>query len=182
MNALTKIEPDTAFAAWLDQGRTFLAERRELDWKMADHLAQGIERFPDQVQLSFLGEQWAIDAKELRRSISVAASFPPALRAPDVPFEVHSQIASLPEDRRLETLKTAAEEHWGAKRAKAEVTLFRQHNAAFEDEDQETRLGVEILRAWNRAPAEAREYAWELIRVAARKGFASVNEDQISDA
>ena len=55
------------------------------------------------------------------------------------------------------------------------MTEHRQQAAMFEDEDQETRLAVEIIRAWNRAPAESRRYFWDL---AQRAQFGAINEDE----
>ena len=183
MNALTKFDPDE-FPSIPNMGDWWVRmEKRMLDyqqarWEVGDCLAEGVALFGEQACFEFAADKLSIEPKQLRSSAKVASAFPPSMRAADVPFEVHAYIAQLPEERRLETLSKASTEHWGAKEAKRIVTQHRQQTAMFEDEDQETRLAVEIIRAWNRAPAESREYFWELAKVAADGGFAAIDEDE----
>lgn len=189
MNALTTIPTnavalslpaDTTIDAWVTLGKTLFTKRRQTDWMLADWAASGVERFGHQEEFTALFEQVGAEPKQLRHAARVAATFPPHLRAADLPFEVHAYIAQLPEDRRLETLQKASTEHWGLKKARTELTTFKQQAAMFEDEDQETRLAVEIIRAWNRAPAESREYFWALAETAADTGFGAIDEDEVA--
>jgi hypothetical protein len=190
MNAITPIPSgavalaipaDTTLDAWVALGRTLLDRHRQHEWLLADWAAQGLNQFGGQAEFTALFETVG-EPKQLRLAARVAATFPPHLRAADVPFEVHKYIAQLPEERRLETLQKASTEHWGLKKARTELTTFRQQSAMFEDEDQETRLAVEIIRAWNRAPAESREYFWALAERAADNGFGAIDEDEVADA
>ena len=171
-----------SFDDWWKVGTDLFTQRRAIDWMCADWLAQGVEKFGEQACFEFATEKLALDRKEMRETAKVAAAFPPALRAPDVSFKVHSYIAQLPEERRLSTLKRASDEHWGARDVKRVVIEHRHQTAMFVDEDAEARFGALILRAWNNAPKEAREYAWPLIQKAVRDGFTVADEDEAIDA
>ncbi|MBB5709322.1 hypothetical protein [Sphingomonas xinjiangensis] len=182
MSALAIVEtaPVPAFDSWIEQGRTLAAQRRELDWQIGDWLAEGQEKFGDQLELGLLSERLGIDPKRLKQAEKVATAFPEHMRAEGVPFEVHAYIAALPADRRLPVLKQASDEHWGEREVKRVVTQHRQLTAAFIDDDPE-RLATEMFRCWNRMPVDVREYAWELLERAKRAGFAAINEDDVGD-
>jgi len=183
MNAMTiptnaielALPADIQMDDWLSLGRDLYAQRRSLDWMLADWIHTGVERFGDQAELSLIGGTLGVDPKALRQAARIATAFPPHMRAKDVPYEVHAYIGHLPAEQRLETLQRASKEHWTPKDARDEVTTFRHQAAMFEDEDCETRLAVEIIRAWNRAPAESRRYFWAL---AERSDFGAINEEQ----
>jgi hypothetical protein len=185
MNALTPIPTaavgitlpaDTTKADWLGLCRDLYQQRKSLDWLLADAVSAGIALFGKQEAFDFLAEQLPVEPKQLRLATKVAAAFPASQRADDVPFEVHAYIAELPAERRLETLQRASSEHWGVKRAKEVVTEHRAQAAMFEDEDEETRRAVEIIRAWNRAPVESRRYFWDLAEPA---NFGAIDEDEV---
>lgn len=187
MNAVAKIPVDavsialptgTTIDVWWSQCEDLFQQRRQLDWMIADWVAAGAERYGAQACFDFAAEKLSLDPKELRSSVKVAGAFPPSHRAADVPFEVHAYIAQLPQERRLETLQRASAEHWGVKQVREVVVTHRQEAAMFEDEDRETRLAVEIIRAWNRAPVESRRYFWEL---AAKADFDAIVEDEAVD-
>jgi hypothetical protein len=179
MGEVTVLEPTTgSLPSWWDAGAHLLSERRAIDWKLADWLNDGAQAFGAQACFDFAAEKLSVEPKQLREQARVALAFPPALRAPDVPFEVHGCLSTLPPENRLETLQRASSEHWTLKRAKSAVTVVRQQTAMFDDEDMETRLAVEIMRAWNRAPIESRRYFWELAKVAVKGGFGIIDEDE----
>ena len=185
MNAIASIAaaPSPTFDSWIDQGRDLAAQRRNVDWAIADWLATGQQQFGNQLEFGILSERLGIDPKRLKQAEKIAIAFPEHLRAGDVPFEVHAYVAALPEEQRLSTLQRASREHWGEREAKRAVTEHKQQVAMFEDEDTEARWATEMWRCWNRAPSpDAREYAYELIRRSAENGFGVINEDEVDDA
>lgn len=182
MSALAVItaEAPTPFHTWLETGRSLVDQRREIDWRLGDWLADGRKQFGDQAEFDFLADALGLAPQRLKQAERVALAFPEHLRAHDVPVEVHAYIAALPEEERLQTLQRASREHWGESQAKRVITLHRQQTAMFEDEDAETRQAVEIIRAWNRAPTESRRYFWELAK---RADFGAIIEDEaVADA
>lgn len=181
MGALAQIETTTPFEAWVAVGSDLMAKKRAIDWRVADWLADGHERFHDEPQFQLFHEALAIEGKDARAAIRTATAFPPSQRAADVPFEVHRYLAALPDDQRLDTLQRARRERWGTSTARAAVTEYRHQHDLLPEPDPE-RQGVEIIRAWNRCQPEGREYAWELIAVAARAGFGMIDQDEVADA
>jgi hypothetical protein len=189
MNQITTIEaagaaaigPSPEFLAWITDGRRLVDQRREIDWRLGDWLADGRQRFGEQAEFDFLADALGLEPKRLKEAERVALAFPEHLRAQDVPVEVHAYIAALPEDQRLEKLQQASREHWGTKEARAVVARHKQQEAMFEDEDSTARLATELFRAWNRMPAEAREYAWPLLERARAAGFGAINEDEVTE-
>lgn len=170
---------DLPFDEWLNLGRDLAAEERNLRWLIGDWCREGHTRFGEQARFDFLSEQLAIDTRQLKQAAKVAEAFPAHLRASDVPYEVHAYVAALPESQRMEALQRASRERWGVRQARQAITLHRQEAALFEDEDSETRLAVEIIRAWNRAPRESREYFWALAEAA---NLGAINEDEVTHA
>jgi hypothetical protein len=71
-------------------------------------------------------------------------------------------------------LATAAAEGWGERQAKAAAVAHRQERAGFVDDDPEVTLAVHVMRAWNRATPEAREYFNGLREIA---GLGIIDED-----
>ncbi|MET0439191.1 MAG: hypothetical protein ABW043_17030 [Devosia sp.] len=183
MTALATIEPPAqigpSFEAWLEEGRDIAAQRRNLTWAMGDHLATGKRLFPQQWEL--LLQNVPEDRKELQDAAMVAETFPAALRAPALSFQVHKYLAQLDPEQRLPMLKRAVDERWGKKQASRVLTEHKQETAQFDDDDAEARLATEMFRAWNRAPQEARRYAAPLLQRAIRNGFAAINEDEAWD-
>lgn len=169
---------DMTFEAWVTLGRSLAAEDRSLRWMIGDWISEGRTRFADQVDFDFLGQSLGVEPKQLKQDAKVAEAFPPALRCTDLPFEVHAYLAALPEERRLEKLKQARTEGWGAKQARTAVTQHRQQEAMFEDNDPE-RLATLIYRAWNNAGPEIREHAWPILMAAAKNGFGIADEEVV---
>jgi hypothetical protein len=106
--------------------------------------------------------------------VSVAAAFPPDKRAANLSYEVHALLIGLPDEKRFGTLNQAAAEGWGETTARRAALTYRQEQAGFEDEDRELAQATIIMRAWNRASPEAREYFADLQAVV---GLGLVHED-----
>ena len=111
---------------------------------------------------------------KLSNIVRIANAFPPGKRDERLSFEVHAQLSCLPDETRFETLATAVTEGWGERRAKAAAVAYRQERAGFVDEDKEATLAVHVMRAWNRATPEAREYFNDLREIA---GLGIIDED-----
>lgn len=182
--ALAIVETQPAgFDAWLETGRALLEQRNEADWKLADWLADGRDKFGNQAQFDFLGEQLGIAPKRLKSAVKVAKLFPPATRATNLSFDVHREIARVDADSRFEVLNAAAKDGWNEKVAHERVERIRiDTGSVLPDDDPEHRECVELIRAWNRISSpEVREYAWPYLQHAARRGFTTINMAEVSD-
>lgn len=176
MGKLTTLEPTQDQAAWIDRGRALVRERTEVDWRIADWIGEGrAKEYATQAQFDFLAAELGVAPRALRIAAKVAEAFPPSQRSTALPYDVHAHLATLPADERLPALQRAATEGWTERDAKTAVVEHRHQAAMFDDEDAETRLAVEIIRAWNRAPVESRRYAFELMDA---HTFAAIDEDQ----
>lgn len=155
------------FNEWLDQGRALYNERKALDWKCADWLADGQARFPKQMALAL--QEFAtdpIEQKLLTRSAKIAAAIPASQRDAALTFAHHMHVADLPADERLALLNRAAKERLSA-RALRIVAMERKAvlgvgNTQLEDDDPEYQALMAIVRAWNRAPRETREEFYDM--------------------
>jgi hypothetical protein len=161
---------------WLATGHAMLAERDAALWRFADWIAEGRRTLGRDAGVEPVAKHLAITAHKLRTLAKIATAFPPEKRDLRVSFDVHAHLSSVPEDDRGSKLATAAAEGWGEREAKAIAVAHRQERAVFVDEDTETRLAVEIARAWNRAPPEARTYFMALAETA---GAGLIDEDRV---
>lgn len=182
--AIVETQAPAGFDDWLATGRQLLEQRNEADWKLADWLADGRDRFGNQAQFDFLGEQLGIAPKRLKSAVKVAKLFPPSLRATNLSFDVHREIARVDPDSRFEVLNAAAKDGWNEKVAHDRVERIRiDTGAVLPDDDPEHREVVEMIRTWNRMSSPSvREYAWPYFQRAARNGFTSINEEEWDDA
>ena len=181
--AIVETQVPAGFDDWLATGRALLEQRNEADWKLADWLADGKQQFGNQLAFDMLGEQLGIAPKRLKTAVKVAQTFPPALRAPELSFDVHREIARVEPETRLKVLRDAAAGRWNEKVAHERVENIRiESGAVLLDDDPEHREVVEMIRAWNRMSSpEVREYAWPYFQHAARSGFTTINMAEVSD-
>lgn len=175
MVAPIKLPPEVAakYAEWIETFRDHLAERDVASWAMAD-LVAGARSEGFGLTVTEMAEALNINRLKFSNIGRVAAAFPPDKRNYVVPFDVHGFLASLPDETRFATLATAAAEGWGERKAKEVAVAYRQEKAVFVDDDKETTLAVHVMRAWNRATPEAREYFNELRKMA---GLGIIDED-----
>ena len=186
MNAITVIEaapPPATLDAWVAKGRDLVSQRLDVDWKIADWMAEGKDAgHLSQAKFDFLSENLGLAPKRLKDALKAATVFPPALRDSTLSVEHHAAVASLPKDEALPLLKRAAKEHLSVNECREVVTQHRYNTGQrFDDEDTDSTLCTHIVRAWNRATPEARESAFEHFRLAAGQGFKIVDEDEVSD-
>jgi len=161
------------YADWIKIFRDHLAERDVASWAMADLVAGArAEGFGSTV--TEMANALNINRLKFSNIGRVATAFPLDKRNHVVPFDVHGFLASLPDETRFKTLEMAAAEGWGERKAKQVAVAYRQEKAVFVDDDKETTLAVHVMRAWNRATPEAREYFNELRAIA---GLGLIDED-----
>jgi hypothetical protein len=175
MVARTQPSPELAakYAEWIEIFRDHLAERDVASWAMAD-LVAGARLAGFGSTVTEMANALNINRLKFSNIGRIATAFPPDKRDYRVPFDVHGFLASLPDEARFEALKTAAVEGWGERKAKEVAVAYRQEKAVFVDDDPETTLAVHVMRAWNRATPEAREYFNALREVA---GLGIIDED-----
>lgn len=155
------------FSEWLEQGRALYEQRKALDWKCADWLADGQERFPEQMKLALV--EFAtdpIEQKRLAKSARIAATIPPAQRDSALTFDHHLHVADLPADERLSLLKEAKANKWSA-RALRVVAMERKAvlgvgSTPLPDDDPEYAELMAIVRAWNRASTDTRHEFYDM--------------------
>lgn len=174
MNEMTIIPPDAVqvslpetatIADWRDLGRDLFAQRRQVDWLLADWIATGIERFGDQLELGLIGGDLGVEPKFLTAAAKTATAFPHSQRDTALTLEHHIHVAGLPTDERLSLLKRAHEEHWTPKQTRVEVMkrkVATGQTTIFADDDFEHHELMAITRAWNRARASVRQSFIEL--------------------
>lgn len=178
MNALATIPsdaveltlpPETTIPQWLDLGRDLLTQHRQAGWMLADWAAAGVERFGDQVEFAFLGEQLGVDPKFLTAAVKTAQAFPVSHRDPALSVDHHAHVADLPAEERLVILKRAHTEHWTSRQTRIEVMKLKVatgQTQIFNDDDFEHHELVAICRAFNRARLSVRTEFLEMANAA----------------
>jgi hypothetical protein len=170
---------DIQFADWITLGKDLFTRHRQTEWMLADWLRVGTERFNDEAQFNlFLGEI-GVDPKRAIADAKVAKLIPPAWRSDRVSFDVCKHIAKVEDEvTRQRMLKQAVEEHWNEKAANHAVVQHKvETGKLFPDGDDVSRLATEIVRCWNRANPEAREYFFALAEMAAAKDYSIIDQD-----
>jgi hypothetical protein len=154
---------DLAFEDWVSLGRDLANQRRNVDWMLGDWLAQGRERFADQIQFDFLADALGIAPKRLRTAAEVAQHFPPAARDETLSIEHHAHVAALPSTEALTILKKAKEQHLTPEETRIEAVKCRAiiEPPLIRDDPEYDQL-IAISRAWNRANASVREQFMDL--------------------
>ena len=168
---------------WVQRGRELATRRREVDWDLADWMAEGKSAgHLTQITFDFLAESLGLAPKRLKDAQKAAETFPPALRDRNLSIEHHAAVASLPRDEALPLLKRASQDHLPVNALREYVTQHRYATGQnFADDDMDSTLCTHILRAWNRATPEARRLAFDRIKAAARAGFTIIDEDEVCD-
>ncbi|MBH0112728.1 hypothetical protein I5E68_07155 [Novosphingobium sp. YJ-S2-02] len=182
MNAITTIEaaPLAPLDDWVAKGRSLVAQRLDVDWKIADWMAEGKDAgHLSQAKFDFLSDNLGLAPRRLKDALKAALHFPPALRDASLSVEHHAAVASLPKDEALPLLKRASSEHLQVQDLREAVTQRRYETGAlFDDEDTDTTLCTLVVRAWNRATPDARESFMQLARTV---NFGIIDEDEVND-
>jgi hypothetical protein len=187
MNAIATIIPAGAPATtqeeWVERGRTLADQRREVDWALGDWMAEGKEAgYLTQSGFDFLSENLGLTPKRLKDALKAATTFPPALRDRTLSVDHYAAVASLPQDEALPLLKRASTDHLPVNALREHVTQRRYETGAnFEEDDLDSTMATLMFREWNRSTPEARELAFERMRIAASKGFKMIDEDEAED-
>lgn len=167
MNAVAVIEAVAVPAAeWIDRGRGLAARRRDVDWELADWLAEGkAAGHLDQAGFDFLAENLGIGPSKLRL-IHKAAAIPVHLRDTSLTIEHHAHVAELPAQEQMELLTEAKRQHWSddALRKQAISRKVETGRAAMLSPDEwDDHCRMQLQHAWNRASIAVREEFAELI-------------------
>lgn len=187
MNAVTPIDAvalalpdDLQFDDWVRLGRDLFTRHRNIEWMLADWLKAGTERFQDEEQFDLFLTEIGVDPKRAVADAKVAKLIPPSWRSDKISFEVCKHLSKIDdEETRQRLLKKAVEEHWNERSAHHAVVEHKSETGQLlVDDDPVARLSTEIVRCWNRAPPEAREYFYALAEIAANNGFAPIDESK----
>lgn len=153
--------PEPIFAAWLSTGHGLLSQRSDIEWKLADWLADGRERFGNQAEFDFLADELGIAPKRLKSAVKVAMLFPPHMRDASLTFDHHESVANLPATEALTVLKQAKDAHWDDRETRVEA-VRRQAQiqpSLGQEVDWPYHCLMTLQRAWNRAePATRRDF------------------------
>jgi len=171
----TPLDPDLAArrANWLATFCQLSAARDAANWALVDWIGAA-RREGVRVTAAEIAKALDLPRTRVCNHVRLVDAFPHGRRAPELSFDVHIQLACLPDKTRFETLSLAAAEGWGERKARAAAVAYRQERAGFEDEDKDDQQAVHIMRAWNRASPAAREYFAGLRDVA---GLGIVDEE-----
>lgn len=181
MNAMTVIAPTpiVTLEAWATDMRRLIADKRNVEWQIADALEFGQAHFGEDPQMQLFLEAIGYDPKRAISDAKVARLIPPSWRTDKVSFDVCKHIAKVEDEvLRLRMLKQAVDGHWNEKQAHHAVVEHKSETGQLlPDDDAVTRLSTEMVRCWNRAGPEAREYFYALAEMAAASGFGPIDED-----
>jgi hypothetical protein len=163
MNAVTVIEaaaPVSDIQTWINAGRALAAQRRDVDWKLADWMLDGQAKgFLDQTNFDFLSDNLGIAPKRLKDITKAATAFPAHLRDKALTIEHHAAAAALPKQEAMDLLHAAKDKHWTPEQTRHEAMKARPR-----DERQVEESPLEsFIRHWNRLPRAARMEAAEMI-------------------
>lgn len=164
MNALTVIETTQPIDAWLDRGRNLAAQRRDVDWQLADWLREGQDQsFIDQTGFDFLSDNLGIAPKRLKDITKAASVFPAHLRDSALSIEHHAAVAALEVQDALPLLNTAKAQHWTPERTRVEAITIRNPEPGTRSDRDGDGLLESIIRHWNRLPRAIRVDFAELV-------------------
>ena len=170
---------DIAFTDWLVLGKDLFTRHRNVEWMIADWLNIGTDRFQAEEQFNLFLTEIGVDPKRAISDAKVARLIPPSWRTDKVSFDVCKQIAKVEDEAtRQRMLKQAVDEHWNERTAHHHVVEHKvETGKLFDDGDEVSRIATEIVRCWNRATPDAREYFYALAEMAASTGFGAIDED-----
>lgn len=171
---------DMAFPEWIDLGRSLFSRQRQTEWMLADWFAHGRKNFANEEQMGLFLTEIGVDAKRISSDAKVAELIPTAWRSDRVSFDVCKQIAKVDDEAaRRRMLKQAVVERWNERDAHHHVVEHKvETGQLFDDGDDVSRLATEIVRCWNRASPDARDYFFALAESAAEKGFGIIDQDE----
>lgn len=171
--------PIVTLKAWATDMRRLIADKRNVEWQIADALEFGQAHFGEDPQMQLFLEAIGYDPKRAISDAKVARLIPPSWRTDKVSFDVCKQIAKVEDEAtRQRMLKQAVDEHWNERTAHHHVVEHKvETGKLFDDGDEVSRIATEIVRCWNRATPDAREYFYALAEMAASTGFGAIDED-----
>lgn len=171
MNAISVIDAGAAVVpmdAWIADGRALAAERRDVDWRLADWMITGQSYgFIDQAGFDFLSESLGIGPKRLKDIAKAATAFPAHLRDSALSIEHHAHVADLPRAEQLELLGQAKREHWSDDDLRKQAITHKVghgHVSMLSQDEWDEHCRMALQHAWNRANPTVREDFAEQIK------------------
>lgn len=169
MNAVAVIEaavPASPREEWLNRGKNLGAERRDVDWRLADWLSEGkAAGHLDQAGFDFLADNLGIGPAKLKL-IHKAAAIPAHLRDTSLTVEHHAHVAELPVQEQIELLTEAKRQHWSDDDLRKQTITRKVETgraAMLSQEEWDDLSRMQFLHVWNRASVAAREDIAELV-------------------
>lgn len=156
--------PAQPFDAWLEQGRSLMDRRRNLDWDIGDWLTYGRANFPEQIQDAL--PNLFDDDKAIKRIEKTVKAFPPHLRDRTLSFEHHAQVADLDRQYALPLLKRAHDDHLSVRQIRGLAIEAKMDTGVLlprEDDPDEDEM-MALIRAWNCATPPVRQDFAEYVR------------------
>ena len=150
------------FNKWLEFGKSLYDKRKEIEWRCADWLAEGQQKFPNQMSLVLpMLATDIIEQKKLNHCAKVASSIPIGQRCAALTFAHHMHVADLPLTERITLLDQAAKDNVSARAFRIIVNdrkaAIGAGNLAIADDDWEYKELMDIIRSWNRGRPDARQ-------------------------
>lgn len=146
---------------WLETGRALAARRRDVDWALADWMAEGqVLGYLSQASFDFLSENLGIGSTRLKVIAKAATAFPVHLRDAALSIEHHAHVADLPRVEQLELLQQAKREHWSDDDLRKHAITHKVSNGHVQlmsAQDWEHHALMALQHAWNNAPGQVRE-------------------------
>lgn len=178
MNAMTVLEAAPTIEAWATDMRRLIADKRNVEWQIADALEFGQAHFGEDPQMQLFLEAIGYDPKRAISDAKVARLIPPSWRTDKVSFDVCKQIAKVEDEAtRQRMLKQAVDGHWNERTAHHAIVEHKMETGLLWEDDDVARGATEIVRSWNRAAPDRREYFFQLAEMAASTGFGAIDED-----
>jgi hypothetical protein len=167
MNAVAVIEAAlTPAEEWIDRGRTLAAQRRDVDWAIADWMVEGkAAGHLDQAGFDFLADNLGIGPAKLKL-IHKAAAIPAHLRDTSLTVEHHAHVAELPVQEQIELLTEAKRQHWSDDDLRKQTITRKVETgraAMLSPDEWDDHCRMQLQHAWNRASPSVREDFAELI-------------------
>lgn len=148
---------DMTLAAWENAGRQLAGISNSSMWCLGDWVAYGLDRYTDRYKDAIAAA--GLDYQTLRNYVWVSRRFDRSRRRPDLSFQHHAEVASLPPDEQDRWLDRAAQRGWSRNQLRQRLRETKSRSKAGPGSSVTPRLKVaeERTEMWRRAAAMAGE-------------------------
>lgn len=155
------IPKNQTFDQWTEMGRSLAEGQRVVNWWIGDWWAAGSHRYGERAKAAAEGI-FGREFQSLMDMASVCRSFEPSRRRDVLSFTAHREVAALPPNEADKLLERAEKDGLSTRELRVEAMKRKVALGMFPtrdqvDDDPEHTALVAIARAWNRAPAGARQ-------------------------